>query len=55
MQKEREKQEKRGMFSYPNYVDMRLEQVYLLYIYNVIKDISPLEEISSQKPHLDFL
>lgn len=55
MQKEREKQEKRGMFSYPNYVDMRLEQVYLLYIDNVIKDISPLEEISSQKPHLDFL
>ena len=55
MQKERDDQESKGIYSMPNPVDTRLEQVYILYISGIVKDISPLDEISGKKSHLRFL
>lgn len=55
MQKERENQESNGMRIMPNTIDEKLEQVYVLYISGIIKDISSLEEISDKKSHLKFL
>ena len=46
----------REVFSgYPNPVESRLECVYLLYINDMISDISALKELSEGRPHLQFL
>lgn len=55
MQHDREFEESKGIYLYPNYVDIKLEQIYLFYINEIIKDISPLSVISEKKPHLQFL
>ena len=44
-----------GVHSYPNPVESRLECVYLLYINDMISDISALKELSEGRPHLQFL
>lgn len=43
------------MHSYPDPVESRLECVYLLYINDMISDISALKELSEGRPHLQFL
>lgn len=44
-----------GVHSYPDPVESRLECVYLLYINDMISDISALKELSEGRPHLQFL
>lgn len=44
-----------GVHSYPDPVESRLECVYLLYINDMISDISALKELSKGRPHLQFL
>lgn len=44
-----------GMSSYPDPVESKLECVYLLYINDMISDISALKELSEERPHLQFL
>ncbi len=44
-----------GVRSYPDPVDTKLECVYLLYINDMITDISILKELSEGRPHLQFL
>ncbi len=40
---------------YPNPLEMRLECIYLLYITDIIKDISMLKDLAKEKEHLQFL
>lgn len=42
-------------FSIPDPLETRLEQVYLLYINDIVSDISALDEISNEYLHLQFL
>lgn len=49
------KKEVPGVQSYPNPVETKLECVYLLYINDMIADISVLKELSDGRPHLQFL
>ena len=44
-----------GVHSFPNPVEMKLECTYLLYISDIITDISSLSELSEGRPHLQFL
>lgn len=44
-----------GVHSYPDPVESKLECVYLLYINDMISDISALKELSEGRPHLQFL
>lgn len=44
-----------GVHSYPDPIESRLECVYLLYINDMISDISALKELSEGRPHLQFL
>ena len=44
-----------GVRSYSNLVETRLECTYLLYITDMITDISDLKELSEGRPHLQFL
>ena len=44
-----------GVHSYPDPVESRLECVYLLYINDMISDISALKELSEGRTHLQFL
>lgn len=43
------------ILSFPNPLEINLEQVYLLYINDIISDISELDEMSNEYPHLQFL
>ena len=40
---------------YPDPVEIKLECVYLLHISDMIADISALQELSEERPHLQFL
>ena len=44
-----------GVHSYPDPIESKLECVYLLYINDMISDISDLKELSKERPHLQFL
>ncbi len=44
-----------GMQSFPDPVETKLECAYLLYINDMISDISVLAELSEERPHLQFL
>ena len=44
-----------GVHSYPDPIESKLECVYLLYINDMISDISALKELSKERPHLQFL
>lgn len=44
-----------GMRSYPDPLETKLECVYLLYISDMIADISVLNELSDERSHLQFL
>lgn len=44
-----------GVRAYPDPVETKLECVYLLYINDMITDISILKELSEERPHLQFL
>ena len=43
------------MRTIPDPIETKLECVYLLYISGVITDISMLNELAPQRPHLQFL
>ena len=43
------------MQSFPDPVETKLECAYLLYINDMISDISVLAELSEERPHLQFL
>ena len=55
LQKETDEKEYMGIIFEPNYLDLKLEQAYFLYLFGVVKDLSPLSELSKKHPHLDFL
>lgn len=44
-----------NLYSIPDPLETRLEQVYLLYINDIVSDISALDEISNEYLHLQFL
>ena len=44
-----------GVHPYPDPVEIKLECVYLLHISDMIADISALQELSEERPHLQFL
>jgi len=48
-------QRPRGEHSFPDPVETKLECVYLLYINDIVTDISILNELSENRPHLQFL
>ena len=50
-----EKRQISGMRTIPDPIETKLECVYLLYISGVITDISMLNELAPQRPHLQFL
>lgn len=50
-----EKRQIPGMRTIPDPIETKLECVYLLYISGVITDISMLNELAPQRPHLQFL
>lgn len=54
-QKYKDENEANGIRIEPDPVDSRLESIYILYLCGLIKDLSPLAEISVGKPHLQFL
>ena len=43
------------VFSFPDPVEAKLECAYLLYISDIITDISILKELTEGRPHLQFL
>lgn len=45
----------RGVRSFPDPVETKLECAYLLYISNIITDIGILKELTEGRPHLQFL
>ena len=49
------KKEVPGVQSFPDPVETKLECVYLLYISDMVADISVLEKLSDRRPHLQFL
>lgn len=44
-----------GVYSYPDPVETNLECIYLMYINDIINDISILTKLSKNRPHLQFL
>lgn len=44
-----------GVRQYPDPVETKMECVYLMYINDMIEDISVLKELSEGRPHLQFL
>ena len=44
-----------GVYSYPDPVETNLECIYLMYINDIINDISILTKLSENRPHLQFL
>ena len=44
-----------GVYLYPNPVETRLECAYLLYINDIIADLSILKKLAEGRPHLQFL
>ena len=52
---ESQKKQTNGLQPYPDPIETKLECIYLLYITDIIDDISTLNEISTDRPHLQFL
>lgn len=52
---ETNRQQSQGVLSFPDPLERKLECVYLLYINNIITDISALSELAERRPHLQFL
>lgn len=52
---EAEKRQKPGVHLVPDPVQVNLECVYILYLNETIKDLSPLRELKGDYPHLQFL
>lgn len=48
-------QQTHGVYPFPDQVESKLECVYLLYINDIITDISVLTELAEERPHLQFL
>lgn len=44
-----------GFQSYPDPIERGLECAYILFISDILTDISPLKEMASERPHLQFL
>jgi len=45
----------KGVQSFPDLVESKMECVYLLYISGIVDDLSPLKELAEGRPHLQFL
>lgn len=44
-----------GVYTFPNPLEIKLECAYLLYINDIISDISVLKDLTEGRPHLQFL